>query len=76
MKALKLNIPDFVDIEEKELKIILAAKLFELGRLSMGQAAQLSELTLKEFIISIGKYNVCVFNYPIDEISKDVKNLS
>lgn len=74
MKIFKLNIPDFVDIEEKELKIILAARLFELRRLSLGQASEVSELSKREFTEVIGKYNVSLFNYPISDLQNDINN--
>ena len=74
MKIFKLNIPDFVDIEEKELKIILAARLFELRRLSLGQASEVAELSKKEFIETIGKYSVSLFNYPISDLQNDINN--
>ncbi|MEX0780293.1 MAG: UPF0175 family protein [Balneolales bacterium] len=39
MRELILNIPDAVDLGDKEASMILAAKLYDQGRLSLGQAA-------------------------------------
>lgn len=36
---LEIELPPDVDLTESELKMILAAKLFDLGELSSGQAA-------------------------------------
>jgi predicted HTH domain antitoxin len=74
MKTLTLNVPDSFDIDDKEVAIILATKLYEQGRLSLGQAAVLVGLTKRNFIELLGKYNVSVFNYPASELSRDVKN--
>ncbi|MCG8384014.1 MAG: UPF0175 family protein, partial [Cytophagales bacterium] len=64
MRQLILNIPDFVDIDEKEISMILASKLYEEGKLSLGQAAELVGLTKRTFSELLGKYNVSLFNYP------------
>ncbi len=74
MKKLTLNVPDSFDIDDKEVAIILATKLYEQGRLSLGQAAVLVGLTKRNFIELLGRYNVSVFNYPASELSRDVKN--
>ena len=74
MKTLTLNVPDSFDIDDKEIAIILATKLYEQGRLSLGQAAVLVGLTKRNFIELLGRYNVSVFNYPASELSRDVKN--
>ena len=74
MKTLTLNVPDSLDIDDKEVAIILATKLYEQGRLSLGQAAVLVGLTKRNFIELLGRYNVSVFNYPASELSRDVKN--
>ncbi len=74
MKTLTFNVPDSFDIDDKEVAIILATKLYEQGRLSLGQAAVLVGLTKRNFIELLGRYNVSVFNYPASELSRDVKN--
>ena len=45
MKTLTVNIPESVDIDNRELLMILASKLYEQGKLSLGQAAELAGLT-------------------------------
>ena len=74
MKKLTLNVPDSFDIDDKEVAMILATRLYEHGRLSLGQAADLVGLTKRKFIELLGRYNVSVFNYPASELSRDVKN--
>lgn len=74
MKVLTLNIPDSLDVDSKDLAMLLAAKLYEQGKLSLGQAAELAGLTKRTFAELLGSYNVSIFNYPASDLSKDVAN--
>lgn len=74
MKTLTLHIPDLVDLEEREAKMILASRLYEQGKLSSGQAAELAGLSKRAFIELLGNYGVSIFNYPPSDLEKDVKN--
>jgi len=74
MKQVVLNIPDFVNLDEKDIAMTLASKLYEEGKLSLGQAAELIGLSKRTFAELLGKYNVSMFNYPPSDLSSDVKN--
>lgn len=74
MKTLWLKIPHSVDISEAEAKMILAARLYEKGELSLGKAAEFAGLTKRNFMESLGQYDVSVFNYPPEDIEQDVAN--
>jgi predicted HTH domain antitoxin len=74
MKTVKLNLPETFVIDDREITMILAARLYEEGRLSMGQASELVGLTKRTFMELLGKYGVSVFNYPVSDLSSDVKN--
>lgn len=74
MKTLSLNIPDCLDIGPSELAIFVASRLYENGKLSLGQAAEMAGLTKRTFIELLGRYNVSVFNYPASDLAKDVAN--
>lgn len=74
MKTLTFNVPDSFDLDEKEVAMILAAKLYEQGKLSLGQAAELVGLSKRTFAEMLGRYNVSIFNYPSSDLSRDVKN--
>jgi len=69
-----LNIPDRVELKESEAKMILASQLYEQGKLSLGQAAELAGLSKRSFMELLGDYGVSVFNYPASDLEKDVKN--
>jgi predicted HTH domain antitoxin len=74
MRHLTLNIPDSVDMDDREVVMMLATRLYESGKLSLGQAAELVGLSKKTFTELLGKYNVSIFNYPASDIQRDVKN--
>lgn len=70
MKTLKLKIPDTVD--EKEVKMHLAAHLFEQGILSSGQAAEMAGISKREFLENAGRYGVSIFGESVEDIEKSL----
>jgi predicted HTH domain antitoxin len=74
MKTLMLNIPDSIELDEKETKTFLAAKLYEKGSLSLGQAADLAGYSKRTFMELLGNYNVSIFNLSEEDLEKDIKN--
>ena len=66
MKTLTINLPDTVD--EKDVKMHLAAQLFDKGILSSGQAAELVGISKKEFLENLGKYGISIFSETIEDI--------
>jgi predicted HTH domain antitoxin len=68
MKTLTLQIPDKVD--EKDVKMQLAAQLFEKGIMSSGQAAELVGISKREFIETVGQYGVSIFGESIEDLEK------
>ncbi len=74
MRALTLNLPDSLDIDEKQVAMIVASRLYEQGKLSLGQAAELAGLTKRAFAELLGNYGVSIFNFPASDLSKDIAN--
>ena len=70
MGELKVELPPEVPVEEARL--LLAIKLFETGRLSLGQAAKFAGYSKRTFMELLGKYNVPVFDYPPEELKDEV----
>ena len=62
MRIVKLNIPDYVDLKELDFSMIIASKLYEDGKLSSGQAAEVAGLSKRAFIEVLGRYGVSVFS--------------
>jgi len=74
MGTVTLKLPDNIDLNEKEISIMLAAKLYDLGKMSLGQAANLVDLNKEEFINELGKYKISVFGETLEELEQELKN--
>jgi len=71
MKEIILNIPKNYGLSEAETKKFLAAKLYEAGRLSLGQAAEMAGLSKPDFAEILSDYGVSLINYTSSEIIRD-----
>lgn len=71
MKTLTFKVPDTVD--EKEVKMQLAAYLYDKGIISSGQAADLVGITKKQFIETVGQYGVSIFGETIEDLEKIIR---
>ncbi len=74
MRTINFKIPDTVDLDDKEIALLVASTLYERGKLSLGQAAELAGLTKRTFAEILEKYDVSIFNYPPSDLSRDVEN--
>ena len=74
MKTLTLNVPDSLEVNDQELAMLIATKLYEQGKLSLGQAAVMAGLSKRTFAELLGSYEVSIFNYPATDLSRDVSN--
>jgi len=82
MSIVQVEVPEEVLISLKEtpktisreLSILAAVKLFEMGKLSSGRAAQLAQLSRIEFLNVIGCYQVSPFSLSVEELEQDVLN--
>lgn len=73
--TVELKLPESLEISEAEIKMIVAARLFDRGELSSGQAAEMAGITKREFIESVGKYGVSIFQYSAEELERDLEKL-
>ncbi|MBC8499506.1 MAG: UPF0175 family protein [Candidatus Atribacteria bacterium] len=74
MKTISLTVPDFFELNEKETKLLIASRLYEQGKLSLGEGAELSGVSKRTFIELLGHYDVSVFNYSVQELKGDIEN--
>ncbi len=56
----------------RELKMLAAVKLYELGRVSSGKAAALAGTDRVSFLLGLGRYRVSVFNYSPEELEREL----
>ena len=58
----------------RELLMLAAVKLYELGKLSSGRAAELAGITRVEFLLALGRYRVSPFALDAETLAEDVAN--
>lgn len=74
-----VEVPESILLAEKtdevgfsrELRELAAVKLFELGRLSSGRAAELAGVPRVEFLLTLGRYRVFPFQAELAELERD-----
>lgn len=64
------TLPPFGSAEEGCL--MMALKFFELGRSSLGQAAEVAGYSKRAFIDVLGQYGIPVADYPASELANEV----
>lgn len=74
MRNLVLNLPEDIDLKDFDLSMILAARLYEDGKLSTGQAAKLAGLSKRAFIELLGVYGVSLMSTSLDDLHNDIRN--
>jgi predicted HTH domain antitoxin len=51
-----------------------AAKLYELGKLSSGRAAELAGVSRVSFLKALSRYGVSIFDLTEEELEEDLRN--
>ncbi|MEM6320894.1 MAG: UPF0175 family protein [Bacteroidota bacterium] len=69
------QLPSTLNIKDFDLKMMIAVKLFEEGRLSTGQAAQIVGISKRTFTELLGTYGVSLFGYDFEEMEEDLVNV-
>src|SRR5262249_25282910 len=58
---------------EQHLRLMAALKMFELGKISSGKAAELAGMSRVEFFEACGRYRVSLFNYSEEELQRELQ---
>ncbi|OIP66151.1 MAG: hypothetical protein COT35_06660 [Nitrospirae bacterium CG08_land_8_20_14_0_20_52_24] len=82
MERIILEIPEEILISLKEtpselsrdIRMLAAAKLYELGKLSSGRAAQLAGMSRVSFLRALSQYGVSILALTPDELRQDYEN--
>jgi predicted HTH domain antitoxin len=74
LRTLQLNFPNTIEQSDDQLRLLIAAKLYENGTLTSGQAAELAGLSKRGFIEVLGNYNVSVFSTLVEDLEADIEN--
>jgi predicted HTH domain antitoxin len=57
---------------EVEARLLLAVKLYEMGRVSTGRAAELAGMGRVEFLFALGRFGLSPIGVDPDELAEDV----
>ena len=68
MKTITVHVPDDTFSEESEAQQFLAAKLYETGKLSLGQVAEMLNMTKTDVVAVLAHFNVDFFGQSPGEI--------
>ena len=69
LSELQVQLPP--DIQVEEARLMLAIKLYETGRLSLGQAAKLSQYSKPTFMELLGKNGVATFDFSAEDLERE-----
>jgi predicted HTH domain antitoxin len=76
MTTLTLQVPDFLEENHHDTVRFIAAKLYEAGKLSLGQAAEMVGMSKTSFAEILSNYGVSYINYSAEDILNDVARIS
>ncbi|PKA23707.1 hypothetical protein CH381_24355 [Leptospira sp. mixed culture ATI2-C-A1] len=75
MESLRFQIPDQIDLNEYDFKMAMAVKLYETGKISIGQAADIVNLSKSSLIDVMKNYGSSIlFGYSADDLKTDLEN--
>ena len=74
MATRELNVTLPFTVSEAEAKLLFAVKLYEMGRVSLGQAARLAGFSMRGFLDVSGQHRIPVFNYSPEDLQAEIES--
>ena len=59
---------------ESEVRLLVALELYREGRVSLGKAAEIAGLSIREFLYELRSRNIPL-NYDLEELKEDLKTI-
>ncbi len=75
MQTITITLPDNAELDAKQTVKFLASKLYEAGKISLGQAADMAGLTKVAFAEILADFGVSLINYPVTEMKRDAEKI-
>jgi predicted HTH domain antitoxin len=72
MTTITLQVPDALEKEHDETVRLIAAKLYEAGKLSLGQAAEMCGMDKRDFPAVLAGFGVNYIQYTYEDVVADV----
>ena len=76
MTTITLQVPDALEQDHDETVRLIAAKLYEAGKLTLGQAAEMCGMKKWDFPAVLAQHNVNYFQYTAEDVIADVERIS
>lgn len=73
--TLQIDVPQSLELSEFDMRMNLAAKLFDRGLVTSGQAAKVAGISKRTFIEIVGNYGVSIFQHDEDELIREIEGL-
>jgi len=73
MTTITLQVPDALEAEHEQTVRLIAAKLYEAGKLSLGQAAEMCGMKKWDFPAILVQFGVPYFQYTGDDLLNEFK---
>ncbi|HFD40014.1 MAG TPA: UPF0175 family protein [Anaerolineae bacterium] len=79
LQQVMIDVPEKVLLAEKmdamafgrEMRVLAAVKMYELGRLTSGRAAELAGMSRIEFLLALERYRVFPFAAELEELEAE-----
>jgi predicted HTH domain antitoxin len=68
-QALKMSDEEF----SRESRVVLAAKLYEMGRVPLGVAAEIAGMPRLDLLSALGRYGVAAINLKDEEVAHEIE---
>ena len=73
VRVLKVSIPAHIDVDEHEVRLLMAVELYREGRLTLEQAAELAGLCVEDFMRELSRRKVSIINWGEEELEEELR---